>query len=249
MWNVLEFKGPTVSPRLRDLDRLVELGLGIDRQLNEERGRQPLPPLERGEVSFWYLANRLGRRFLQATGQMLGPLVPEGTGVWRCAALLRRVYLVSTAELPVDADSLPLHIVGKEPPATELAVARYVVERPELWQRYNRWLLTLHPTVWEEVRAMARTAGGKFMIDLRPAVEELGLPEVIRQVGLKRIIETVGLKRTIETVGLKHTIEEVGAKRVLEEVGAKRVLEEMGPDWLLDNLTPAQLRELKRRLS
>ena len=30
-WNVLEFKGPTVDPRLRDLDLLVELGLGIDR--------------------------------------------------------------------------------------------------------------------------------------------------------------------------------------------------------------------------
>jgi hypothetical protein len=41
-------------------------------------------------------------------------------------------------------------------------------------------MLTLHADVGEEVRAMARTAGRKFMIDLRPAVEELGLPEVIR---------------------------------------------------------------------
>src|SRR5713101_5235202 len=39
-WNILEFKGPTVSARLRDLHLLVELGLGIHRRLNEERHRQ-----------------------------------------------------------------------------------------------------------------------------------------------------------------------------------------------------------------
>jgi hypothetical protein len=39
-WNVLEFKGPTVSVRHGDLDLLIELGLGIHRRLNEERTRQ-----------------------------------------------------------------------------------------------------------------------------------------------------------------------------------------------------------------
>src|SRR4051794_28854680 len=39
-WNVLEFKGPTVSARVDHLDSLVELGLGIHRRLNEERTKQ-----------------------------------------------------------------------------------------------------------------------------------------------------------------------------------------------------------------
>lgn len=55
-WNVLEFKGPTVGPRLRDLDFLVELGLGIDRRLNEERVLQEHPLMPARSVSFWYLA-------------------------------------------------------------------------------------------------------------------------------------------------------------------------------------------------
>src|SRR3954453_1576585 len=59
-WNVLEFKGPTDDPALRDLDLLVEVGLGIDRRLNEQRVRDELAALERAEVSFWYLANHLG---------------------------------------------------------------------------------------------------------------------------------------------------------------------------------------------
>src|SRR4051812_2523475 len=59
VWNILEFKGPSVSPRRDDLEKLIELGLGIDRRLQAERtqsGRRRLAP---GEVSFWYLANRL----------------------------------------------------------------------------------------------------------------------------------------------------------------------------------------------
>src|ERR1700746_496949 len=46
-WNVLEFKGPSDDPALRDLDLLLELGLGIDRRLNEQRGRDKLAVLGR----------------------------------------------------------------------------------------------------------------------------------------------------------------------------------------------------------
>src|SRR5439155_23487248 len=38
-WNILEYKGPTVSPRNRDVELLIELGLGIDRRLHEEHSR------------------------------------------------------------------------------------------------------------------------------------------------------------------------------------------------------------------
>jgi len=36
-WNILEYKGPSVSARFEHLDLLIELGLGIHRRLNEER--------------------------------------------------------------------------------------------------------------------------------------------------------------------------------------------------------------------
>jgi hypothetical protein len=67
-WNVLEFKGPSVSPRHRDIDRLIELGLGIDRRLNEERSKDGLRILDRSEVSFWYICNHVGRRLLRKAG-------------------------------------------------------------------------------------------------------------------------------------------------------------------------------------
>src|SRR5437016_14225793 len=68
-WNILEFKGPTVSPRYGDVELLIELGLGIDRKLRAGR-RRPAP----AEVSFWYLANRLGQRFLRSADERLGAL-------------------------------------------------------------------------------------------------------------------------------------------------------------------------------
>src|ERR1700736_841026 len=77
-WNILEFKGPTVSPRRGDVDLLVELCLGIDRRLRHGQAR---PGSE--EVSFWYRANRLGRRFVNEAEGKLRTLEPMGAGLWR----------------------------------------------------------------------------------------------------------------------------------------------------------------------
>jgi hypothetical protein len=238
-WNILEFKGPTVFPRRGDVDRLIELGLGIDRQL---RSRRPGPrgnaPL-RAEVSFWYLANRLGRRWLRDAEEARGGVEALGPGLWRSRVLGHLVCLVSSINLPVDEDSLPLHLVGREPLDMERQVARLVVERPDLQQRYGGWAATLHPAAWKEVEAMAKTAGKALQIDLRPAIESLGLDRVLDQVGIDRVIDEVGIDRVIERVGLD---------RVIAEVGDKELVKQMGLDRILASLSPAERRELKRRL-
>lgn len=128
---------PTVSPRSGDIDLLVELGLGIDRRLQAERSKQRQRRLGPEEVSYWYLANHLGQRFLRDAARKLGGLDSVGPGLWRCRLLERLVFLVSSIDLPVEADSLPLHIVGHEPLATEREVARLVLEQPGLQQLYG----------------------------------------------------------------------------------------------------------------
>jgi hypothetical protein len=237
-WNVLEFKGPTVSPRRGHIESLIELGLGIDRQLRTRRTarqRRPAPH----EMSFWYLANHLGRRFLREAARLLGDLQRLDTGLWRSEVLGRLVFLVSSIDLPVEADSLPLHIVGQEPLATERAVAQLVVEQPKLQQLYGGWMASLHSSAWKEIEAMVRRTSKGLTIDLRPAIESLGLGQVIEQVGTKRVIEEIGSKRFIE---------EIGSKRFIEEIGSKRLFEEIDLEDLLANLSPAKRRELKRRL-
>jgi hypothetical protein len=142
-------------------------------------------------------------------------------------------------DLPVEADSLPLHIVGHEPFGIECAVAQMIVEQPGLQQRYGGWMASLHSSAWKEIEAMVRKAGKGLKIDLRPAIESMGLGHVIEQVGRKRVIEEIGSKQFIE---------EVGRKRVIEEIGSKHFIQEIGLEDFLANLSPADRRELKRRL-
>ncbi len=229
-WSILEFKGPSTSPRRGDVDLLVELGLGIDRRLHHKQVRKRQPRIEPGDVSFWYLANRLGRRFLRDAERKLGLLESLGPGLWRCRLLERLEFLVSGIDLPVEADSLPLHIVGQEPLATERLVAQLVLEQTELQQHYSGWIATLHPTAWREVEAMARTGLKKLKLDVRPAIEYLGLGTVIEQVGIERVIEQVGIDR------------------VLVLLGDREVVKRMGLDRFLATLSPSEKRELKRRL-
>lgn len=93
-WNVLEFKGPT-DAALRDLDPLFEVGLGIDRRLNEHRTCAGLPTLERVHL--------------------FGNCEQFGAGLWRCRAAGHPLFLVSRDTLPVDAETVPLHLVCGEP--------------------------------------------------------------------------------------------------------------------------------------
>jgi hypothetical protein len=225
-WNVLEFKGPSVSPRDEDLEGLVEVGLGIHRRLNEERDKQGQAVLGADEVSLWYLANHLGRRLLAGWERRLVALERHGAGIWRCRVLGRLVFLVSGTQLPVEENSLPLHLIGREPRETEEAVARLVAARPRLWQQYGGWLATLHPEAYQGVLHMARTTREKFDFDLEPLVE---------------------------TMGLDWVLQKLGVERVINQLGSDRVIKQLGPDGIINQLekmskrlTPEQRRRLRR---
>jgi hypothetical protein len=68
---------------------------------------------------------------------------------------------------------------------------------------------------------MVRKTGKGVIFDMEPAIEAMGLDRIIEQVGAKRVIELIGFRRCIELIGM---------------------------DNLVASLSPAQRRELKRRL-
>jgi hypothetical protein len=256
-WNVLEYKGPTVAPRRQHLPLLIEVGLGIHRRLNAESANKGLRPRPEPDVSFWYLANRLGRGFLQTAESLLGGhLEALEDGVWRSTALQHPCFLVSAANLPVDEDSLPLHVLGQEPVGQQVAVGQFLVAAAKRVESYGGVFAALHPAAWKEVKAMARSKGLDW--DLRPIVEELGLDkvieklgkkEVIEQIGKKEVIEQIGKKEVIEQIGKKEVIEQIGKKEVIEQIGKKDVLQEIGIDDIVESLPPARRRALLQRLS
>ncbi len=261
---------------MRDLDLLLEVGLGVDRRLNEQRRKQGESLLQRADVTWWYLANHLGQRFRAEVQEVLGASLQQlGEGLWSCPALGRGLYLVSRDALPVERESVPLHLVTAEPLERVKALAREMVRQPGFWERYGSFLALLNPDNWEELQIMIRQMGTEPNLDLRWLVNQVGLKQVIDQVGLKQVIDQIGLKEVIDQVGLKQVIDQVGLKQVIDQVGPKQVIDQVGPkqvidliglkevlqtaepgeivallgqDWFLSHLTPEQIQELKRRL-
>lgn len=181
--------------------------------------------------------------------QLLRAVVEAHYEVRTTVPVQHLVFLVSSVDLPVEQDSPPLHVIGVEPPEVERAVVQLVASEPDLQMQYGGFLASLHSQAWKEFESMARSKGKQLLFDIRPAIESLGLARVIEQVGLDRVIEQVGLDRVIEQVGLDRVIEQVGLDRVIEKVGEEKVIQRIGVDKLLATLSPAQRRELKRRLT
>jgi len=239
-WNLLEYKGPTEDARPAHLPLLVEVGLGIARRLDEEH-RMPGGGRPKAEkTSFWYLANRLGRRFRLEAERLLSGLEAAGPGIW-CAAVLRHpMYLVSTVDLLVDEDSLPLHVLALGPAAREQEVGEYLAATESRWEALGGVFSVLHPGVWKEVEAMARRTRRTLTLDIRPAVEYLGLAEVIRQIGKEEVIRQIGKEEVIRQIGEEDFIRQIGAKKIVEQLGVETIAA---------NLPAAKRRALKRLLS
>jgi hypothetical protein len=214
LWNVLEYKGPPVAARREHLPFLVEVGLGIARRLNEQRSRDGERPTSEGDISFWYLANRLGRSFLRVATNRLGGLEELGNGIWQSMVLCHPVFLVSTVDLPVDEESLPLHVLGIEPMEQQIVVGQFLIETAERVEAYGSSFAGLHPAAWREVKAMAKSRRGGPKMDLDAVVDFVG-----------------------------------GLDNMIKNLGERQLLEQMGIDRILANLSPAQRRELERRVA
>ncbi len=249
-WNILEYKGRTVTARQRDLNLLVELGLGIDRRMNVERTQQGQSLVPEEEVSFWYVVNRLGRRFLADAESRLGPLEACAEGVWRHRVLGYPLMLVSVVDLSVDDDSLPLHVIGVEPAEKEREVGHFLMGSADRLTEYGTRFASLHKDIWREVEAMARKKRQEPEIDIRPAVEWVGLSKAIKQIGEKEIIKEIGEKEFIRQIGEKEVIKQIGEKEVIKQIGKKKIVDEfLDVDDIVASLSPEKRRQLARRLN
>jgi hypothetical protein len=136
-WNVLEYKGPSVSARLSDLSLLIELGVGIHRRLNEERHRQKHAQLKPAESSFWYVVRKMGGRYLGGARQCLGHLEEIEGGLWRSQVLQHLVFLVDSETFASEPDSVPLHLLFERSPEQERELGDLVVEEPNFLEWYG----------------------------------------------------------------------------------------------------------------
>ncbi len=207
-WNVLEYKGPTVSARLDELHDLVELGLGIHRRLNEQQAKANLPELDYPEVSFWYLVNHLGRRFLGALPAHLPGARQLSAGLWQAPLFRHPLFLVSVRELEVERDSLALHVLAGVPDADQGAVAKALAAEPALLPSFGAWLSIHQPPLWKEILHVTAQRQGPVILDFGPLVEYL-----TETGGVKGFLETVGIRQVVEAVGLEELCAELSPEQ------------------------------------
>jgi len=199
-WNILEIKGRSESARFGDIELLVELGLGIGRRLHEKTPQAKMPP---SQVSFWYLANRIGKRFLKDVIELTGELDSVDAGLWRGSVLGRPLWLVSNCDVPIDPESAPVRMVSEQSVEQIRELAQVVMATDELWDNYGPWLCVLYPTLWKEFDSMAVKRGRKdidWRVDreLFAKIIRAVTAEQLRDVGGKAIIDKLGIDGIIE---------------------------------------------------
>jgi hypothetical protein len=224
-WNVLEYKGPTVSARFDELHDLIELGMGIHRRLNELEAKEQRPQVDYPDVSFWYLVNHLGRRFLAEVPQYLPNVQQDSEGIWRATIFAHPVLLVSVLELPVERDSMALHVLAGVPTQARETLTEVLKAEPGLLSNYGNWLALREPEIWKEVSQMATGQEGTRQEDFTLFVD------FARQTGnVKRLIETVGVKDALGYLGIKEVVDAVGANQVLASMGAEEFWAGLSPE-------------------
>lgn len=239
-WNVLELKGPTDDAEADDLELLMHVGAGITVRLNEERRSRGEPRLAARQVSFWYLAPTLGETFIgHARGRTAFDY--ETNGLWTGRAWGHTVRLVAYRDLPAEEeDSLPLLLLRRDtaPPVLGELLAR----QPDLAGRYAKWMVTLQPDLWKEVRRMASASTGGIPVEWEKVAELVDLDEIIPYLSPEQVVEKIGIERAVEAVGLPKVIEKVGLAKVIEAVGREKLLQH-----LLADVPAEQVEEVVRR--
>ncbi len=222
-WNILEFKGPTDSAEEEDLELLMHVGTGVTYRLNEQRYERQEARLENRQVSLWYLAPVLGETFLgHARTRMY--LEYQTGGLWRGSSWGHTIWLLAYRDAPVEADTIPLHLLDLDPAGAPAALGEVVLGTEELLQRFSKWLSTLQPELWKEIRQMASTSKRDSIIDWQAVGEFADLGEAVRLLPPEKVIQILGVERAIKAMGAEQAL-----------------------DGLLATVSREQLREMLRR--
>ena len=101
----------------------------------------------------------------------------------------RPLLLVSGVNLPMEAESVPFHLLGGGPPDAGQTLVHLIGQQPLLWEMFGQFLASLHPEIVKELEAMAKTSKKGPQFHLKPLANLMGMDEVIRQLGKEKVID------------------------------------------------------------
>lgn len=234
-WNVVEFKGPSDDAEIDDLELLAHVGTGLTYRLNEKR--QSEPRIANRQMSFWYLAPKLGETFLShARGSMY--LEYETGGLWRGALWGHPVYLLSYEDASVEEDTIPMYLLGAEA-KTPKELGTLVLGRNDLLRLFSPWFSAMQPILFEEIRQMADKLSDRPRLNWEAIAKFADLGEVIDVIPPNEIIARLGVPVALKVIGVNQILESVGQPKGFDAKETETLLK-----GLMAKFTPEQLQEM-----
>src|SRR5262249_25772417 len=151
------------------------------------------------DMSFWYLVQHLGRRFLADLPRYLPDVQQVAQGVWQAHVFTHPVRLVSVSDVLVERDSLLFPVLGGVPAEQRPIILDVLRAEPALWPSYGPWLAHREPALWQEILRMATEQNQLFKLDFAPLVEYM--LQTGDRAGIKTLMETLGIKEAVEMIG------------------------------------------------
>jgi hypothetical protein len=186
--------------------------------------RRRLQPPALADVTQVVLCSRAAAKLHRQLGlHQVRPGVYEGHFV-------ARLILVQANDVTVQHETLAFLVHYASGRALRKAVEAAVdAQRTELYPVL--WLL--RGKVFKEVLAMKGKTVDPLMLEVREAVEEIGIAHVVEQVGIKRVVEEVGIEQVVEALGVEQVVEALGVEQVVEALGVEQVVEAVGVERVL----------------
>jgi hypothetical protein len=160
-----------------------------------------------GSVAGWYLVNHIGRRFRARLRRYLPDVEQVTDGIWQAHIYSHPVLLVSVRELPVERDSMALHVLAGVPEDQRGTITEVLKAEPALWSSYGAWLELKEPQIWQEISQMG-TKKKLPPVDYGPLIAYMK--------------ETNDINRFMEVIGVDQILAAIGEEELLANLPPER---------------------------
>ncbi|MHA1697280.1 MAG: hypothetical protein ACTSWN_00405 [Promethearchaeota archaeon] len=175
------------------------------------------------------------------------------TGIYKANVNVpKRLYVLVINDLAITRDSLPLMPLSSGETFREFL--RFLIrEQIPLDPFLERYLLLRYYIDYEEVHDMAEInelLPPRVKNNIRMAVKEIGVKEVVDAVGVKEVVDAYGgWGKMIDAFGLKNFIDEVGIERVIDKVDIEKVIDEVGLERVIRAAGPERVQKVLDKLA
>ncbi|MHA1300536.1 MAG: hypothetical protein ACTSO9_14045, partial [Candidatus Helarchaeota archaeon] len=134
-------------------------------------------------------------------------------------------YLMIINELDISEENLPLLLLSSG--ETLKKTVRLIAQKNiKLSPKLEKYLCFMYFINYEEVHNMTELQSilpKKIQKNIKLAIEDIGLKEVINLIGLKEVIKVAGLEEVIKVAGLEEVIKIAGLEEVIKVAGLEEV--------------------------